>query len=539
MMVSTVEGNEGDMKAAAQSAQLKEDLLNTVIHDPNANFAEECEMAYKDSFFRFGMIEVGYSADWITNPNAPKPLLGKDTDTQTTLQKRRRIIDEPAEIPQNERVYFKHIPAISFRIGGQDHKYLNRCGWCGYYEYVDKDELLSLPKLMNKDKIESARGLTPDPDRETVKLDTIRYKQNSLKIWKLWDLKSKNQLIVLDGPCVTVWQKKYVYLNLFDLRPDTRLVTNGFYPIPAAYHWISPQDEYNEIREQLRAHRRRFIRKFQVIEGTIDDEELEKFETGPDGALIKVKREGAITPVENADLGQALQESLATSTDDLNRVSGTSDESRGVADRTTATQANIVNQRTGVRESKERDRIVKWIANIGRAAITIIREKFTGKTVIQLTAPEGEHFLGMINPSAATWKTITAEDLKDGYDYKITVDVTSMSSVAAQLEKQKLLEFLSTLTQFPMVAFSPYLVREIAYRIGYRNEKAIAEFQNMALLAELARMAQLKAAVNPQPQPQNGPAGQQIAGQITPPQGEQIRNQLANQLPVAAGGPQG
>ena len=261
-----------------------------------------------------------------------------------------------------------------------------------------------------------------------------------------------------------------MYLNLFDLRPDTRLVTNGFYPIPAAYHWISPQDEYNEIREQLRAHRRRFIRKFQVIEGTIDDEELEKFETGPDGALIKVKREGAITPVENADLGQALQESLATSTDDLNRVSGTSDESRGVADRTTATQANIVNQRTGVRESKERDRIVKWIANIGRAAITIIREKFTGKTVIQLTAPEGEHFLGMINPSAATWKTITAEDLKDGYDYKITVDVTSMSSVAAQLEKQKLLEFLSTLTQFPMVAFSPYLVREIAYRIGYRNE---------------------------------------------------------------------
>src|ERR1043166_3188735 len=98
-----------------------------------------------------------------------------------------------------------------------------------------------------------------------------------------------------------------------------------------------------------------------------------------------------------------------------------------------------------------------------------------------------------------------------------------------------MLEFLSVLNQFPMIAFSPYLVREAAYRIGYRNEKAIAELQQMALLMELARMNQLRAAAGQGqqqqgvPMPQNGNAGQQIVAQQTPPDAEKIRNQLQNQ----------
>lgn len=526
--IHTKNGNENDIAAAASSAQLKEDLLNTIAQDPCNNFAEEAEQAYKDSFFRFGMIEVGYAADWIQNPNAPKPLLGKDTDLKLSEKQKRRIIDEPPEIPQNERIYYKHIPAKSFRIGGVDHKYLNRCGWCGYFEFVDKDDLLALPKLMNTEKIQSATTYAMEPDRESVPLDKNQYKSGMLKVWRIWDLRAGLQLLIVDSPTITVFQRKFQRLPLFDLRPDRRLITNGFYPIPPAYHWLSPQDEYNETREMLRAHRRRFVRKFQVVEGMIDDEEIEKFETGPDGALIKVRRENAILPIENADLGHALQDSIATSADDLNRISGTSDEARGVADRTTATQANIVNQRTGVRESKERTRIIKWLSHIGRETLLIIGEKFTGEIIAKLTQAEGEEFLGSVQPYRSPNRTILSEDLKDGFDFKITVDVTSMSNVAQQVEKQHLLEYLSILTQFPMVAFSPYLVREIAYRVGYRNEKAIAEFQQMALLMELARMNQLKSAVAQMPQ--NGPAGQQINQQQMPPDNEQIRNQLQNQM---------
>lgn len=539
-LVSSREGNESDIKAAGASAQLKEDLLNQICGDNKLNFTEELEQAYKDSFFRFGIIETGYSADWVLNPNAPRPLLGKDLEINS--QKPFRVAEEPPEIPKNEQIYIKHIPAKTFRIGGQDHRYLNRCGWCGYYEFIDKNDLLSLPKLLNKEKISDTSN-TSEPNRETVGWETDRFRQNSLKIWHIWDLRSQNRLIILDSPVVTVWQRHFDHLPLYDLRPDKRLRTPGFYPIPPAFHWLSPQDEYNETREMLRAHRRRFVRKFQVVEGRIDDEELEKFETGPDGALIKVKAPDTISPIQNADLGAALNESIATSADDLNRISGTSDESRGVADRTTATQATIVNQRTALRETKERDRIVKWICGIGRGILVIVNEKFTGKILVQLSAPEGsEDTFGIVQNRKAAMRYVTSEDLKDGYDFKIDVDLTSMSATEQQDQKRKLFEFTAYLTQNPIVAFSPYLIREAAIRIGYRNEKAIAEFQKMALLMELARMQQLQAQVGQgmqaMQQPQNGNGPQQIQQQATPPDQEQIRNQLMKALPQAAGGVQ-
>jgi hypothetical protein len=532
-VVESRPANEDVMENAQASANLKSDLLNTQISNPCINFACEMEQAYKDSFIRFGIVEVGYEADWIINPNAPKPLLGKDTDTGLSEKERRRIKEEPPELPQNERVFIKHIPAKTFRIGGSDHKYLNRCGWVGYYDYVDKDELLALPKLMNKNKIEGSIGRAEKSD---TKHGTIgdKYIGNGVKIWKIWDLRSMMRYLIVDTPMTTVFQRKFERLSLFDLRPDPRLQIAGFYPIPPAFHWISPQDEYNETREMLRTHRRRFVRKYQYLEGMVDDVELEKFEMGGDGAMIAVKRDKAITAIESPDLGQALPESMASSADDLNRISGTSDESRGVADRTTATQATIVNQRTALRETKDRDRIVDWYCRIGREILLIVQENFTAKTLIKLTSPEGEIYGGSVKTAAPIYKFIKAEDLKDGFDFRIDVDLSTMSQAAAQDEKQKLFEFTAFLQQNPFVAFSPYLVREAAYRIGYRNERAIAEFQQMALMMELGRMQQLKSALIPQqaaaPQPGTG-GSQQLLQQATPPAQEQIRQQIQSQIP--------
>ncbi len=529
--VSSVVTDETDLETAGRDAHLKEDVLNTAIQDPNNNFAEEAEQTYKDHFFRFGILEVGYSADWFLNPNAPKPLLGKDTDSNLSVKKRQRVVEQPTELPRNERVFFKHIPAKTFRVGGLDHKYLSRCGWCGYFEWVNPDELLSIPKLKNRDKIEIAfNSRHYEPRVENTKFDASAPPRGARKVWHLWDLKGHKRLVVLDTPFVTIYEKSFKRLPLFDLRPDKRLITNGFYPIPPAYHWLSPQDEYNETREMLRAHRRRFIRKFQVIEGTCDDEEIEKFETGPDGGIIKVKKENAITAIDSPSLGPELKDSIATSADDLNRISGTSDESRGVADNTTATQANIVNQRTGLRESKDRDRVAKWASGAGREVILIVKDRFTGKMRIKRSPSAQDHFLGVANPHTTIYQEITSDDLSDEFDFTVYVDFTSMSPMAIQQEKQKFLEFLSILTQYPMIAFSPALVREAALKTGYRNEKAISEFQQMALLQELGRMNQLKAQANPAPAPTPGNAGQGIVAQQTPPQGEEIRNQLQNQL---------
>ena len=114
---------------------------------------------------------------------------------------------------------------------------------------------------------------------------------------------------------------------------------------------------------------------------------------------------------------------------------------------------------------------------------------------IKMSGEQQPPLLGQVQDIPPKYQRVMADDLKDGYDFEIDVDVTSLSANIQQEEKKKFLEFLSILAQFPAISFSPTLVKEAAYRVGYRNMKAIKEVQNMAMLMEMGRMLQLKAQV--------------------------------------------
>lgn len=528
-VVPKAQSMQFDIEEAINSATLKQDVLNTLIANDEHEFASEVEDAYRDSYFRFGVLEVGYSADWIINPNAQKPLLQGNTGTNKVYKS--KVVQEPEELPANERVYFKHIPAKTFRIGGVDSKYLHRCGWYGYYEYIYKDDLLSIKNLLNKDKVESASNAAYDSENRTIsKITEDKIGSGMVKVWHIWDRRADVELLVLDSPKTTIYQRKSKRIRVFDYRP-TRNLQAGFYPVPPVFHWISPQDELNEIRNMMRAHRRRFLRKYIALKGKIDDDEIEKFETGGDGTIVRAQSTDALTPVPNAELGQSIVQSETLSSDDLNKISGTSNPQRGIADRATATESNIIQQEGSIRENKERDKVVRWFNRIGREVILTARDKFTLGMLVQIESPEGGQFGQDLQEEMAQWQWVAAEQLDDGYDFKVNVDITSLSTTYQEQEKKSLVEFLTILTQYPMVAFSPILVREIAFRCGYRNMKVIKEFQQMALLSELARMQQLQGAANPQPaMPPNGPVGQNIASQMAPPTAQAIQNQLGKQL---------
>lgn len=532
-LVSSIpSAEEYDLESAASAANIKQDVLNTLIQADSVHFTDEATAAYRDAYFRFGIIEVGYAADWILNPNAQKPLLGKDTDQQLSGKKAQAIKQEPEVLPVDERIYFKCVNAKRFRVGGMDSPYLERCGWYGYYEFVHRDDILSLKNIMNRDKVENASGFDGgDSENNRIKdRDGLgrHDSANYLKIWHLWDNRSGNLTLFLDQPGCTIYQKEFKRKAIFDYRFDKRTKVEGFYPIPPVFRWMSPQNEINETREALRIHRKRFVRKFQVLDGAIDDPELEKFENGPDGALIKVTRENAISIIQDGNVGPELTESASIASNDFNEISGTSNQDRQVSDRGTATEATYINQRAEMRGNKERDLIVKWLVGIGREALLLAREKFTLGIWAKVTSPEGK-FLGIAPEKTTALKWVSTEDLNDGFDFKIQVDVTSISAAAQDDEKKKFFEFLAGMNQFPQIAFSPLMVRELAYRVGYRNEAVIKEAQKMALTMEIGRQMQMQQAMGggaPQP---GGNAGQTIAQNNTPPAGEQARNQLVPQ----------
>ena len=278
-----------------------------------------------------------------------------------------------------------------------------------------------------------------------------------------------------------------------------------------------------------------FTRKYQVVEGRVDDEEIEKFENGPDGALVKVKVENAIAAIQDANLDPATAESIQTSNDDMNHIAGISDAERLVADRMTATQSNQIQGQTTVRQSKTQARLVDWISDIGREALMLAHEKFTLGTWVKMSSSPG-FYAQDYQENVNAYKWVSSEDLNDGYDFDVIIDVVSMSTSAQNEEKTNFIQFLALLTQYPMIAFSPILVRETAYRCNYRNEKVIREMQKQALVMELGRQQQLQQQQNgggpSQQLPPNGNNGQQQVAAALPPQQEQIRNQIAKQPPV-------
>ncbi len=344
-----------------------------------------------------------------------------------------------------------------------------------------------------------------------------------LKIWHLWENKAKLRLIVLDDG-TTIYQKPLPRFNIIDYRPDKRVSNSGFYPIPPVFRWISPQDEINETREQLRKHRRRFTRKFQVVEGGVDEDQIEKFENGEDGALVKVKRENAITAIADAPLGSAISASIQITDDDMNKISGTTAAQRASADRTTATEAQQIGFQSSIRTDAERSRVARFLIAIGRETLLTVRDRFTLGIWVQQTADNPGSMLHEYQTQKHIYDFVSSEDLNDGYDFKIDVDVTSLSANNQQDEKQKFLEFLAVVTQYPQIAMSPKLIREAAYRVGYRNESVIKEMQDMALMQKLATMHGIGQAQQGQQQ------AQQLIQAKTPQDIEKIRQGVGQTL---------
>ena len=130
------------------------------------------------------------------------------------------------------------------------------------------------------------------------------------------------------------------------------------------------------------------------------------------------------------------------------------------------------------------------------------------------------------------FKFIKAQDLSDGYDFTVNVDVKNATPAAMQAEQSAFINFLSILTQFPMVAMSPVLIREAAYRVGYKNEAIIHQMQQVAVLSMAAKAQQAGASGQQiQQAAAQGQNGSNTAkAQMATPSTQQVQNQIEGQL---------
>lgn len=508
-------GETYNFDEAVKTTQLKEDTLNFISSRKEFGLMDNHELALLDAFFGFGVIEADYSTAPSRNPEL-------NTRGNSPL----------------DNFYCKRIPFDQFRVSSMANWDLSVGKWQGYYEflpfsqlqkYIDQGKIL---KPSEYDTEDSDFASMPSTDGKIVIGDHAQdiAPYGTVKVWKIWDME-RAKLITLAPDHAEMGDRLLDYEDfkncpISTLRYGKR--RKGWYPLPPVFNWLSPQDEINDIRQAAKIHRKRFSRKYAILEGSMDPEEEDKFLYGPDGTAFKVNKQDAIKAVEDAPLDNANPQSLVSSYEDMNRVSGTSDEQRGIADRQTATQSNIINGRSQIRESKDVARVGNFLVDVAHNILRAVGK--AGKSFwVSTKIPEG--LLGELKNDNTKWVKVPSVLFKTE-DYDVDLRVSSISPIYQQEDKKTFMEFLAVLTQYPILSMSPALLREAAYRIGYKNSAVLNQFQQLAQLAAIGREMQAKAALQPvpqgQPPTQEGQLPQQQIAHSTPPDSEQIMNTIFN-----------
>jgi hypothetical protein len=520
-------------------ARLLQDTANTIIRDPATGFRFETLIALKESAWAFGVIEVGYSAEYVDNPAFKRPPLFEDEKIKEDIGVDKESKDEdetpeeaatpgeelsPSEPPMdegdeavsnlkqiidNEQFYVRRIPAEQFRCSVNGMPTLEQNDWVGYYEWMHLEDVKASPAYSNTASLKSTGKLS---DEFSVTLNGTDGGENSdddlagrersgmIKVWKIWSLRDRVRYVLAEGGEKFLLKEKYGTLPLHILRFEEQ--TDDFYPVPPVFPMLGPQDEYNDSREMLRGLRTSIYPRYTYDDSIIDESEKVKLENGGPGVIAKARHGGPdpIKPVLQVAYDSSIVRTLVVSKDDLLQVSGISGEQRGATTDATATQANIVDQRAQIRESFGRERVAQWLSSIIGGIIKLAVDKMSlPMWILRNVDPYSPGFLQESANIAESYHQLTLEALKDADSalrWDVNIDVQTLSPLTEETERAQWTQALGLLAAPAMatlLASSPELLKKTLDVFGIRSARDQgmigAALNRIAMMAQAAAMA--------------------------------------------------
>ncbi len=501
-------------------AKLQEDTLQTEVNRKRLGFAVETGLAIHDAQFRFGIVQIGYTADYIDNPNAGKPIL---INGEPAIDSDGNIVNEPTVKLKDEGLYMEWIPGKNFRVAEGAGNRLSTADWCGYFKWLDIQDVKRNPRYKNTSSLKATGQLKgTDGDKAQHAVEDQAH-EGMIKVWFIWDQRSKTRLVYQQGGEKFFLEESFKFLPFAALKFDERL--GKWLPLPPTYNWVHPQNELNDTREMQRIHRKRAKRRFRR-RPNVTQEEFQKLEDGEDFVCIETANIDDITPIPDAPLDPQIMANLPVSHEDFTRISGISGESQQVAQSETATQANLIAVMGQTRESAKRLVVAEWLSDIGRIILMTLRDKMALPFWVNVAVdPESPLKAVEADEIKKIWKQIKREELGE-IENDISVDITSLSPIAREQERTNWMTFLGVVTS-PTIGLvlskSPTLLRKTAGLFDIRSEAELREVSNaMEAVAVMFAQAQADKAGVQMPQgPAPGPT----------PTNAGIQDQLTQQLP--------
>lgn len=519
--------------SAADKAKLREDLLNTIIQDQGSRFINETELGIREAFFRFGMVEVIYTAEYedsgakgktvtLDEKDGAPPKAEEEQeveaagDTKEDQLEGEAELDVPSKLPKpgSERIKFRRIPAAQVRVSCNQKNDLERCDWVGYFEWMYLSDIKARSDWQNRTKVKATHSNSSQNEDKSVEAEDKAPADGMVKVWKVWDIRTKKRFVWPDSEeFFFVDGKHFDYLPMAALYFEPLL--DQFYPVPPAFYWTGPQIEYNETRDMQRVHRRRALRKFVYNQGAFQNpEELAKLASGEDMAFAEivgnVPASNAIFPVQVAPMDPISVQQIQLTMAEIQQTTKVGGEQRQMASSDTATQANIISMNKQIQDTTDRNKVAAWLQKLCWIALRTAEENFTTQAVIKTSVdPTGAGAQREGQRVAETWKAIEMDQLGE-LEYQVDIDIESLAPPSSTIKAQQSTQMMATLSNPNVLAIlaqpeaEPFVRQFLAVQ-GYKDETQVQAIIGTArAIIQQAQAAQAAAAA-PQGMPPGGP----------------------------------
>ena len=491
-----------------EDTQLLQDTVNHIVRDKRTLFRESTYLALKESHWAFGCVEVGYSAEFVDAPGAPRPPLKEKEDTKIKqpvapdalagspltdaisslgsvaegvqpemgggdVSAAQPVLQPPPVSPiqdqldsvnaevealqgsmRSERFFVKHIPAKQVLISNSDMPIYEMNDWVGYWEDMLLEDVKACEAYENTDDLEptkadkeDGRANTPDDPEGDLSDGTA----DKIRIYKLWDLRTGEKLVFAENPKQFLMRKRLKsYGNgrtcLKFLRFD--IDPNHFFPRPLILSKLDPQDEYNASREYLRKVRNGTVPRYTYDEDALTAANMQKLESGEQGTYVprKGSTTSPIEPIQQPSYSENAIQTLTLSDKEFADVGGVGNDAR-IAATKTATQAQIQQTKAQVQDSFDRQVVAEWLADICRELLCLAIDNMSVDRWVAINVQPDSQFAPMSADKVnQQFRRINADILADASKGILWDVVIDIENLSPVSEEERNQKFMQGLT---------------------------------------------------------------------------------------------
>lgn len=282
----------------------------------------------------------------------------------------------------------------------------------------------------------AAKGLegvvNPDVEEDTFKKSTYKDDIKVAVLHEIWDAKKKEIRLVAEGlkdrylAPPKPWPDhitEFPFLMYWDFAiPDSSR------PMSAIAPWEAQILEEMILMAQAINHSKRWNRQAFVNSATFEEESLDKYERGDDGAIIRVNGKVGAEDLRLVDYGQ-LPTDFYLLMDRLQaikrNINGQPEFVRGGVTKTntrTIGELQLMQQGTKGRQDRKMDRLETHCENIARHMMANLKANFDFEEVVKITGEVPEEVIAALGPNVDPVTgavKFTPEEIKGEYDVEI------------------------------------------------------------------------------------------------------------------------